>query len=235
METRYSISDTAKQLEVEAHVLRYWEVELGLHIERNAQGHRFYTQDDVKLLLHIKDLKEQGFQLKSIKLILPDIHNVCQMDTQKLYRLREELNQQVMDENSHGAAHHMAQVMPLHPERTDAAAQKQSVKPMNPEEKLRHFEAMMRKMIRNTVAEMDRESEERICEKITTKLLKEMDYLTRQKEELQERQITLLNQILAEVRHDLPESAASDEETLPQLQSRNKERQKKKKLFAKSN
>ncbi len=41
METRYSISDTAKQLEVEAHVLRYWEVELGLHIERNAQGHRF--------------------------------------------------------------------------------------------------------------------------------------------------------------------------------------------------
>ena len=59
METRYSISDTAKQLEVEAHVLRYWEVELGLHIERNAQGHRFYTPDDVKLLLHIKDLKEQ--------------------------------------------------------------------------------------------------------------------------------------------------------------------------------
>ena len=233
MEKRYSISDTAKQLEVEPHALRYWEVELGLHIERNAQGHRFYTPEDVTLLQHIKDLKEQGFQLKSIKLILPDIHNVCQMDTQKLYRLREELNQQVMDETNHSP--HMAQVMPLHPERTEASAQKQNVKTMSPEEKLRHFEAMMRKMIRNTVAEMDRESEERICEKITTKLLKEMDYLTRQKEELQERQITLLNQILAEVRHDLPESAASNEDAIKQLQSRNKEKQKKKKLFAKAN
>lgn len=233
MEKRYSISDTAKQLEVEPHALRYWEVELGLHIERNAQGHRFYTPEDITLLQHIKDLKEQGFQLKSIKLILPDIHNVCQMDTQKLYRLREELNQQVMDETNHSP--HMAQVMPLHPERTEASAQKQNVKTMSPEEKLRHFEAMMRKMIRNTVAEMDRKSEERICEKITTKLLKEMDYLTRQKEELQERQITLLNQILAEVRHDLPESAASNEDAIKQLQSRNKEKQKKKKLFAKSN
>lgn len=235
MEKRYSISDTAKQLEVEPHVLRYWEVELGLHIERNAQGHRFYTPEDITLLQHIKDLKEQGFQLKSIKLILPDINNVCQMETQKLYRLREELNQQVMDEASHPATQHMAQVMPLHPERTEASAQKQTVKSMSAEEKLRHFEAMMRKMIRNTVAEMDRESEERICEKITTKLLKEMDYLTRQKEELQERQIVLLNQILAEVRHEQPESAASDEEAVKQLQSRSKEKQKKKKLFAKSN
>ena len=235
MEKRYSISDTAKQLEVEPHVLRYWEVELGLHIERNAQGHRFYTTEDVTLLQHIKDLKEHGFQLKSIKMILPDIHNVCQMDTQKLYRLREELNQQVIEETNHSSTPHIAQVMPLHPERTETAAQKQTVKSMSTEEKLRHFEAMMRKMIRNTVAEMDRESEERICEKITTKLLKEMDYLTRQKEELQERQITLLNQILAEVRHDLPESAASNEDAIKQLQSRNKEKQKKKKLFAKSN
>ena len=233
MEKRYSISDAAKQLEVEPHALRYWEVELGLHIERNAQGHRFYTPEDVTLLQQIKGLKEQGFQLKAIKIVLPDIHNVCQIETQKLYHLREELNQQVMDESSQTSTSHMAQVMPLHPERMDAASQKQTAKAMSAEEKLRHFEAMMRKMIRNTVAEMDRESEERICEKITTKLLKELDYLTRQKEELQERQINLLNQILAEVRHDLPESAASNEESVKQLQSRNKDKAKKKKLFAK--
>lgn len=237
MEKRYSISDTAKQLEVEAHVLRYWEVELGLHIERNAQGHRFYKAEDISLLRHIKDLKEQGFQLKAIKLILPDIHNVCQMDTKKLYRLREELNQQVMEENYRPSIQHTAQVMPLHPERNEFTAQKPATPSMSQEEKLRHFEAMMRKMIRATVSEMDRESEERICEKITTKLLKEMDYLTRQKEELQERQILLLNQILAEVRHELPESAASKEDNITQLQSRHRDKQKnhKKKLFAKSN
>lgn len=235
MEKRFSISDTAKQLEVEAHVLRYWEVELGLHIERNTQGHRFYKAEDITVLRHIKDLKEQGFQLKAIKLILPDIHNVCSMETQKLYRLREELNQQVMEDSFRPVPGHTAQVMPLHPDKTEFSYQKPVDTTATPEEKLRHFEAMMRKMIRSTVAEIDRESEERICEKITTRLLKEMDYLTRQKEDLQERQIQLLNQILSEIRHELPEAAASDEEKITQLTSKHNERAKdrKKKLFAK--
>jgi DNA-binding transcriptional MerR regulator len=237
MEKRYTISDAAKQLELEAHALRYWEVELGLHIERNAQGHRFYTAEDILLLRRIKDLKELGFQLKAIKMILPDIHNVCQMDTPKLYRLREELNQQVMEDNYRSASQHTAQVMPLHPERTNLSQQKPDAPSASAEEKLRHFEAMMRKMIRAAVAEMEHESEERICEKITTKLLKEMDYLTRQRDELQERQIALLNQILAQIRHELPESAASSEESITQLQSRHKDKPQKhkKKLFAKSN
>lgn len=236
MEKKYSISDAARQLEVETHALRYWEVELDLHIERNAQGHRLYTTEDINLLQNIKNLKEQGFQLKAIKLILPDIFTVCHMETQKLYRLREELNQQVMEEHNHSVSSHMAQVMPLHPKKPILLAQEQPAAAMSTEEKLRHFEAMMRKMIRATVAEMDRESEERICEKITTRLLKEMDYLTRQKEDLQQKQITLLNQILAEVRHELPEVAASFEDGIAQLQSRKRDRAKnRKKLFAKSN
>jgi len=237
MKKRYSISDAAKQLEVEAHVLRYWEVELGLRIDRNAQGHRFYNAEDIALLQHIKYLKEHGFQLKAIKLILPDIKNVCEMEMPKLYRLREELNQQVMEENNHMPEKHSAQVMPLHPGTTEFTVRKEEPAETNLEDKLRHFEAIMRKMIRATVAEMQRESEERICDRITTKLLKEMDYLQRQREELQERQIQILNQILDEVRHDLPESAASGEEMIAQLQSRRKERAKthRKKLFAKSN
>ena len=69
MEKRYSISDAAKQVSVEAHVLRYWEEELNLHIQRNAQGHRFYLEEDISILKSIKDLKEQGFQLKAIKMV----------------------------------------------------------------------------------------------------------------------------------------------------------------------
>ena len=38
----YSISDAAKKLNIEAHVLRYWEEELGLDIPRNDLGHRYY-------------------------------------------------------------------------------------------------------------------------------------------------------------------------------------------------
>ena len=45
----YMISDAAKNVKVEAHVLRYWEEELKLPVRRNEMGHRFYTEEDIKL------------------------------------------------------------------------------------------------------------------------------------------------------------------------------------------
>ncbi len=70
---RYMISDAAKMVDVESHVLRYWEDELELPIERNEMGHRCYTEDNIQMFHHIKDLKEQGFQLKAIKALLPEM------------------------------------------------------------------------------------------------------------------------------------------------------------------
>lgn len=64
------ISDAAKEIEVESHVLRYWEDELHLEIKRNELGHRYYTKEDIKQLKQIKELKERGLQLKAIKMIL---------------------------------------------------------------------------------------------------------------------------------------------------------------------
>ena len=71
-QTRYLISDAAKQVEVESHVLRYWEEELGIPIKRNELGHRYYTSEDVERIREIKRLKEQGLQLKAIRMILKD-------------------------------------------------------------------------------------------------------------------------------------------------------------------
>ena len=67
-QVRYMISDAARFVEVESHVLRYWEEELELPIARNEMGHRYYTEDDIQLLKHIKKLKERGYQLKAIKM-----------------------------------------------------------------------------------------------------------------------------------------------------------------------
>ena len=50
----YTISEAAKVMEVEPHVLRYWEEELGLDISRNSMGHRIYTDDDLKTFRAIK-------------------------------------------------------------------------------------------------------------------------------------------------------------------------------------
>jgi len=66
----YLISDASRQVQVEAHVLRYWEDELGLPIPRNELGHRYYTEFHIQLFRQIKHLKEQGYQLKAIRGIL---------------------------------------------------------------------------------------------------------------------------------------------------------------------
>ena len=39
----YIISDAAKELHVEAHVLRYWEEELALKIPRNNMGQKRWS------------------------------------------------------------------------------------------------------------------------------------------------------------------------------------------------
>lgn len=66
-EIRYLISDAAKKVDVESHVLRYWEDELQMQIPRNEMGHRYYTDYQIRLFRQIKELKERGYQLKAIK------------------------------------------------------------------------------------------------------------------------------------------------------------------------
>lgn len=72
-EIRYLISDASKKVDVETHVLRYWEEELGLSIPRNEMGHRYYTEFHIRLFRQVKILKDKGYQLKAIKAALQQI------------------------------------------------------------------------------------------------------------------------------------------------------------------
>ena len=88
-EVHYMISEAAKRVSVETHVLRYWEEELDLHIGRTEMGHRYYTEDDVQLFNCIKELKEQGMLLKDLKVLIPD-----------MLRVKEQLHAQKIQEKS---------------------------------------------------------------------------------------------------------------------------------------
>ena len=160
MEKRFGISDAARQVGVEAHVLRYWEDELGLAIPRNGQGHRYYREQDIHILHKIRDWKEQGFQLRAIKLLLPDRRRVEAMTPQELYHLREELNQKVQMEEDRSPKHaRMGQVTPL-PSAMEVA---EPVSSISKEQKLQQFEQMMRDMITSVVEQQTQQSEERIA------------------------------------------------------------------------
>lgn len=71
-EKRYIISDASKMLNVESHVLRYWEEELEITIPRNEMGHRYYTENHINLLRNVRDLKKQGYGLRAIKMMIRD-------------------------------------------------------------------------------------------------------------------------------------------------------------------
>lgn len=91
---RYMISDAATLAGVESHVLRYWEDELDLNIPRNEMGHRYYTRENIQEFQRIKDLKEQGYQLKAIRMILhngnvEEYQGMVQAEAKQIYSGQE--------------------------------------------------------------------------------------------------------------------------------------------------
>jgi len=99
-ETKFMISDAAKKVGLESHVLRYWEVELNLPIKRTELGHRYYTDEDIVVFKDIKNLKEQGLQLKAIRLLVVNgiIQNKVVKD--KTFKIEDDKNSENSLSNS---------------------------------------------------------------------------------------------------------------------------------------
>lgn len=64
----YSISEAAKELNVTAYTLRYYDKEgLMPFVERTASGQRLFKESDIAALKVIECLKSTGMQIKEIK------------------------------------------------------------------------------------------------------------------------------------------------------------------------
>lgn len=93
--TSYTVSQAAKIVGVETHVLRFWEEELLLDIGRNAKGYRVYTQENINTLLKIKELKK-NHQLKEIREILGDSGK----KRQQFYEIMEKVITKTLEEKN---------------------------------------------------------------------------------------------------------------------------------------
>ena len=100
-EKRYIISDASKMLNVESHVLRYWEEELAIMIPRNEMGHRYYTESHINLLRNVRDLKKQGYGLRAIKMMITDPKET--KDTKNILEVREVSQAAVATEDGQGS------------------------------------------------------------------------------------------------------------------------------------
>ena len=161
---RYMISDAADMVHVESHVLRYWEEELELTIPRNEMGHRYYTRENIKEFQKIKDLKDQGYQLKAIRMIL---HNGKLEELDPSIQPPEPLNTEL-------------------PQEVKSANLQKEVHELTPEERMSQFRELMSDIVGQAIAQNNEQLSQTIGKDVQELVLKEMNYLMREQDNAQE-------------------------------------------------
>lgn len=200
----YMISDAAKQVQVESHVLRYWEDELGLPIKRNKLGHRYYTSEDVNRLKRVKDMKEQGFQLKAIRRALQSEQQRKQKAVEEQVQIGQEsqMGQQTQAGQGNGTVQQeqaelqgtqaqglCVQMQALKTQTQESVQQetvsKQEVRVQEAQQELSREDKSYRLQIllKNMMIEAIREGNESFAEELKESILKELDYQFRAQEE----------------------------------------------------
>ena len=91
MEKIYQVSEAAEVLETEVYTLRYWENQLNLEVPRNAAGHRYYEETQIRMFRNVKRLKEAGFGLRQIKAMGERMAEVASLSDEKLRELRNRI------------------------------------------------------------------------------------------------------------------------------------------------
>ena len=215
-EKRYSISEASRLLEVENHVLRYWEEELELNIPRNELGHRYYREEEIQLLNCIKELKNKGFQLKAVKEVLPDLEQKKLIDVHKLLATQVELeNMEREEEEQEGP-------LPLRREsrkrrmktpgntRSSVALRKEGghagAHPVqgasaagtlrSNEEKMREFESIMGRIIGKALREQAEAMGDVMGDRISNRVIREMDEVLEEREEREEARYKKLDETI---------------------------------------
>ena len=170
-EKRYLISDAAKAVQAEPHVLRYWEEELELPIQRTELGHRYYTEEDNQTFQNIKELKERGFQLKAIKVLLPELKKRKGDPSDDLAELEQKIVSQGKEQPETNIT-----LLPLNPDL----------------DKFQQFEEIMTSLFRQTLKENNEELENRISDSV----LQGMDMRIQMREEKEEERFRRLDETI---------------------------------------
>lgn len=193
---RYMISDAANMVKVEAHVLRYWEEELELEIPRNEMGHRYYTKENIQQFLKIKELKEQGYQLKAIKMVIQSGKNPEEAAA---------LTSQAVTEN-----YELSQ-----PQRNMAETRHASAVSNEKayEDKMAQFRLLMSGIVKEALAENNQALGREVGENVGDRVLKEMNYLMREQDEQEEERFRKLDTAIRELNTRKLKGSAKKKET----------------------
>lgn len=219
-EMRYMISDTAKKIDVEAHVLRYWEEELSLHIARNEMGHRYYTAKDILIFKNIKKLKEQGFALKTIKMVLPEIEKE---DLEDIIRRKDELNMQA----EHLGATGTHNIVPFESTNVGMPVEQNNLDTVNSqEEKMRQFQVILGNIVAQAIHSqqegLSKDISDKVTKNVSEKVLKEINSISKEEQERNEEHFRKIDESIRRI----------CDENRKEAEERKQQKVKKKGLFS---
>lgn len=204
-EVRYMISDAARLVGVEAHVLRYWQRELGLPISRNEMDQRYYKESDIELFKKVKKLKEKGFQLKAIKMILSNLSSQDQVNNEA------DSNAEDASENKIDQLMHEDKLQDDNKETSLVADENKNELNAEPEDKLFRFKSIMNEIILSALRENNGILTDVICSNVTDNVMREMNYLMRLQEEKEEERFRKFDAALREYQKSRLMAAAAVE------------------------
>lgn len=195
-EKTYYISDASKKVQVESHVLRYWEDELKLPVKRNEMGHRYYTAQDIKTFQEIKQLKEQGLQLKAIRLLLEDgkiipLRNMEEGIGGNIVRNREREAQRTIETENETIS--IGKLKPV----TQGMLGRQLQDEAN--HSLQDKNVKLQYYLKNLIMEVMQDNNQLLVKGLSEAMVKELDYQFRLQEEREEQREN--RQILLEEEH----------------------------------
>lgn len=199
-EVHYLISDASKKVDVEAHVLRYWEDELELEIPRNEMGHRYYTDLHIRMFKQVKNLKEKGYQLKAIKHAL---NQVLKKDgegaalTDEI--LERDINAALLEfkEDAAEGGTSLAQV------------RASALPVLSNEEKMEQFQEIMNLIIGRALEVNNEKLSQDVSYLVNEKLRGELEYLLRVSDEKDEERFRQLDETIRAYQKDGREEAAA--------------------------
>ncbi len=188
---RYMISDAANIVNVESHVLRYWEEELELAIPRNEMGHRYYTEENIAQFQKIKEWKEQGYQLKAIRMMIHSSQPA--MGNGEFYGGQPAAELQTGGNN----------VIQMNREYVETVPKPMVEKHNNPISntvKLEQFQSMMLTIVKQAMEENNPALGKEVGVQVGDRVLKEMNYLMREQDEAEEERFRRLDEAIRATR-----------------------------------
>ena len=225
-EARYIISDAAKKVSVEPHVLRYWEEELDLKIPRNEMGHRYYRERDIEILKMVKLLKDKGYQLKAIKMEVETMEkelDIVPMSKQENKNLEEtkqistnsyEPSQKTerISTNSYEVSQKTEHI-PTNSYEVSKKTEQDTLDALGREERMMQFRMIMSDIIGQALKDNTQDLSFAVTHSISEHVLKEMDYLAREREEKDEAHYQRIDELIREIQKNRAEVAAHLETT----------------------